>query len=662
MSFKPITLWQPNANRHTHLQSFIDRVENLLEKPFPLTPFHHTAYGAVYDWSVSDLGGFWSEVWDFCDIIGHKGTAAYRPGKTMRDARFFPEARLNYAENLLRQRGPAPAIISYAENQKPQILSYDALWNAVEKIASSLAQSGVQPGDRLAGYVANTAETAIAALAAASLGAVWCSCSPDFGVTGALDRFAQIEPKILFATTTYSYNGKIFDNTSKISEIAQKLPSVQTIVLLPPHHATASPSLSPAIDRAITWKDFVAQAPSQPLRFRAMGFSDPLFILFTSGTTGAPKCIVHCVGGVLIQHLKEHQLHCDIQPGDKVFYFSTCGWMMWNWLLSALASRATIVLYDGAPTYPRSDFLFELAEQEKLHFLGLSARYLDLLRKEQANPSALYRLENLRMIGSTGSPLLPEDFDYVYERVKRDVCLASLSGGTDIVSCFALGCPILPVHRGELQTPGLGMKIDVFDDQGHSIHDSKGELVCTAPFPSMPIAFWNDPEGKKYSSAYFERFSAIWCHGDWVTRNSKTGGLVIYGRSDTVLKPGGVRIGTAEIYHALEQADDIQDAIAVGQDWDNDMRVILFVKLVEGKTLDDTRILELKTMIRTKASPRHVPAKIIAVPDIPRTRSGKIVEAAVRDLINNRAVKNIEALANPESLDFFIDIPCLQSA
>jgi acetoacetyl-CoA synthetase len=643
-STEPSVMWHPHPTRPLRLQTFMEHVRHTYH--VPVLTFHD-----LYAWSVSDPANFWTAVWEVCGVIGHRGARSFissTGNDHMLHARFFPDAQLNYAENLLRRRDDHPALIAYTEDAPPRTWSYAQLWHEVERLASALADLGLQPGDRVAGLMINSLEAIATALATASLGGVWCSCSPDFGVTGVLDRFAQIEPKVLFAIEGYSYNGKSYDNRDKIRDIARKLPTACRVITLP----ALTPQPETQVPPTDTPRDLV---------FQPLAFADPLFILFTSGTTGAPKCIMHGVGGTLLQHMKEHQLHCDFQPDDRVFYFSTCSWMMWNWLTSALASEATLVLYDGAPTYPRADRLFDIAEDNQLHFMGVSARYLDLLRKDNFAPGRTHRLDALRMLGSTGSPLLPEDFDYVYQHIKSDVCLASLSGGTDIISCFALGCPILPVHRGELQTPGLGMNIAVFDENGHSVMNTKGELVCTAPFPSMPVGFWNDPQQQKYRAAYFERFPNVWCHGDWVMMNEATGGLVIYGRSDTVLKPGGVRIGTAEIYHALDEAEDILEALAVGQDWDNDMRVILFVKMRENTMLTAERIQELKSMIRSKASPRHVPSKIISVADIPRTRNGKIVESAVRDMIHHRPVKNRESLANPEALALFENLPELQS-
>jgi acetoacetyl-CoA synthetase len=569
----------------------------------------------------------------------------------MPGARWFPEARINFAENLLRRRDDAEALVFRSEAGHRRSLSFADLHAQVSRLVAALAAWGVAPGDRVAGYLPNLPEAVVAMLAATSLGAVWSSCSPDFGVRGVIDRFGQIEPKVLFTADAYFYAGKRHDCLAKVAELRGQLPGLERIVVVP--YADVEPDLS-ALPGAIRLEEALAPHPQGPIPFQRLAFDHPLYILYSSGTTGAPKCIVHGAGGTLLQHLKEHRLHTDLSAGDRLFYFTTCGWMMWNWLASGLASEATLVLYDGSPFHPKPDVLFDLAQEERVSVFGTSAKFLDAAAKEELAPAESHDLSALRTILSTGSPLAPEAFDYVYERVKSDVQLASISGGTDIVSCFVLGSPWLPVHRGEIQCRGLGMAVDVFDDAGQPLPSGKGELVCTRPFPSMPIGFWADPDGVRYRAAYFARFSDVWCHGDFaeITAN---GGFVIHGRSDTVLNPGGVRIGTAEIYRQVEQIDAVLEGLVIGQDWEGDVRIVLFVRLREGVPLDPELEKRIRSRIRAGASPRHVPARIVQVDDIPRTRSGKIVELAVRDVVHGRPVRNREALANPEALELFAD-------
>ncbi len=611
-------------------------------------------YAALHAWSVRDLEAFWGLVWDFCGVRAEtRGNAVVRGLDRMPGAQWFPDARLNFAENLLRRNDDSPAIIAWGENKVSRTLSFAQLRTKVAETAAALAAMGVGPGDRVAGLMPNIPEAVIAMLAAASLGAIWSSCSPDFGVSGVLDRFGQIAPKVLFSTDGYFYAGKVFLAEERLHDILEKLPSVERLVVVP------------YVDAAVHWNrlrggisfpDFIAPHAHAPLRFRALPFDHPLYILYSSGTTGIPKCIVHGAGGTLLQHLKEHRLHSDIRRDDRVFYFTTCGWMMWNWLASALATEATIILYDGSPFFPRPKILWDLAEQERVSFFGTSAKYIDAAHKAGLEPGKTHRLDSLRTLASTGSPLVPESFDWVYRAIKQDLCLASISGGTDIVSCFVLGNPLGPVRRGEIQTRGLGMAVEVFDDEGRSVVGEKGELVCTRPFPSMPLGFWNDPEGAKYRAAYFEKFSGIWCHGDWVELTAD-GGLVIFGRSDAVLNPGGVRIGTSEIYRQVEQVDEVLESLAVGQEWDGDERVILFVKLRPNVGLDQALIERIRRQIRENTTPRHMPARIVAIADIPRTKSGKITELAVKAVIHGRPVKNREALANPEALDLYRNLP-----
>jgi acetoacetyl-CoA synthetase len=575
----------------------------------------------------------------------------------MPGARFFPEARLNFTENLLRRRDARVAIIAANEGIDDRAMSWAELATAVEQFALALRAAGIGAGDRVAGYVANVPEAIVAALGTAALGAVWSSCSPDFGVPGVLDRFGQIAPRVLVAVDGYFYGGKTHHILEKVAEAARRLPSVERVVLVP---LTGDATHGRGVPHAVAWDEFLASAAPGPLAFERFPFDHPLYILYSSGTTGAPKCIVHGAGGTLVQHLKEHQLHCDIQPNDRVFYFTTCGWMMWNWLVTVLASEATALLYDGSPFYPDGQVLFDLADRTDMTLFGTSAKYIDALHKAGLEPRRTHRLDTLRTVTSTGSPLAPESFDYVYARVKHDLHLASISGGTDIVSCFVGGNPAGPVWRGEIQGKGLGMKVEVFDDEGRSIEREKGELVCTMPFPSMPIGFWNDPDGRKYRAAYFERFPGAWHHGDYVEVTEHEG-VIIYGRSDAVLNPGGVRIGTAEIYRQVEQLDAVVESLVIGQRWQNDERVVLFVRLRDGETLTPELEDRIRRRIRENTSPRHVPARIVQVTEIPRTKSGKIVELAVRDLVHGREVKNRDALANPDALDQYRDRPELAS-
>ncbi|KQV68321.1 acetoacetate--CoA ligase [Rhizobium sp. Root1220] len=608
----------------------------------------------LHAWSVANREQFWTQVWDFCAVRGERGGRALLDGDVMLDARFFPDARLNFAENLLSGKGAGDAIIFRGEDKVVDRWSWDRLRNLVSRLQQAFKAQGIGPGDRIAAMMPNMPETVALMLAAASIGAVWSSCSPDFGEQGVLDRFGQIEPKLFIACDAYWYGGKLQDVTAKAATVSKSL-GVPCVLV---HYAGEAKVGEMAGARMLD--DFVAPFAAAPLEFAQLPFSHPLYILFSSGTTGVPKCIVHGAGGTLLQHLKEHRLHCGLQAGERLFYFTTCGWMMWNWLVSGLAVGATLCLFDGSPFAPDGNVLFDFARDEKFAVFGTSAKYIDAVRKSGLTPRTSHDLSSLRLMTSTGSPLSPEGFAFVYDGIKDDVQLASISGGTDIVSCFVLGNPLQPVWRGEIQGAGLGLAMDVWDDEGRPVRQEKGELVCTKAFPSMPVMFWNDPDGAKYKAAYFERFENIWCHGDFAEW-TEHGGIVIHGRSDATLNPGGVRIGTAEIYNQVEQMDEVAEALCIGQEWDDDVRVVLFLRLAPGVSLTDELVKAVKARIRTGASPRHVPAKVIAVNDIPRTKSGKIVELAVREIVHGRPVKNKEALANPEALDLFAGLEELRA-
>ena len=641
-------LWQPDPQRaaRTNLTRFWREAERRAGRAF-------ADYAALHRWSIESSADFWQLVWDFGHVSGNPGLRRLINPERMPGARWFPEGTLNFAQNLLRERDALLAISFWGEDQVKRRMSRRELYDLVSRIAQALRAAGVTKGDRVAGYLPNLPESVAAMLAATSIGAIWSSCSPDFGVQGVLDRFGQIEPKVLFCADGYFYGGKAFDSLEKVREILPQLPSVRTCVVVP--YAGAEGKVG------TTLQDFIAPYQPATIAFEPVEFNHPLYILYSSGTTGVPKCIVHGTGGTLLQHLKEHQLHADVQPGDRVFFFTTLGWMMWNWLVSGLASGAGLLLYDGSPFVGRGRVLFDFAEAGGMTHFGTSAKFIDAIAKINLKPRATHDLGKLRTILSTGSPLMAEGFDYVYANVRSDVCLSSISGGTDIVSCFVLGNPNLPVWRGEIQSKGLGMAVEVFDEEGKALRGEKGELVCTKPFPSMPIGFWNDPDGARYRAAYFERFPDVWRHGDWCEETAH-GGFIIYGRSDAVLNPGGVRIGTAEIYRQVEQLDEVFESIVIGQEWAGDVRVVLFVKLKEGLLLDEGLAARIKQRIRANTTPRHVPAKILQVTDIPRTKSGKIVELAVRDVVHGRAVKNVEALANPEALEHFRNLPALSAA
>ncbi|HJP84859.1 MAG TPA: acetoacetate--CoA ligase [Gemmatimonadaceae bacterium] len=719
-------LWTPSQERiiRANMTEFLRYVEERGGPPVP--DYSADSYWELHRWSLDNPERFWSLTWRFCGIIGHRGTGggAERVGVGLdhigppdpeKGPKWFPDASLNFAENLLRFTDDAPALSSWNEEGHQRTISYKELREAVGTLALALDAAGVRPGDRVAGWLPNIPEAVIAMLAATSLGATWSSCSPDFGAQGVMDRFGQIEPKILFASDGYLYNGKEIDLLPRLRQIAFRIPTLEHVVVTP--YRRQMPDLD-GVRKGILWSRFIAAqyavavsqntptegyratpvdpyrrtppggmraldpsartpvggmravpspVPESPdpktLAFERFPFDHPLYIMYSSGTTGLPKCMVHSAGGTLLQHLKELILHTDLKREDVIFYYTTCGWMMWNWLVSSLAVGVKVVLYDGAPLSPSTTALWDMADEEGITVFGTSAKYLSLLEKHGAEPRKTHKLTALKAILSTGSPLADSSFDYVYKKIKKDVHLASISGGSDIISCFVLGNPILPVYRGEIQTPGLGMAVDVFDDRGRPVRLIPGELVCTKPFPSMPVAFWDDPDGSKYQAAYFDYFPGVWRHGDWaeITRHR---GYIIYGRSDATLNPSGVRIGTAEIYRQVEQLPEVLESVAVGQEIDGgapgDVRIVLFVRLQPGLKLDQALCDKIANQLRENTTPLHVPKKIIQVEDIPRTISGKISELAVREVIHGRPVKNTEALANPQSLELFAGLPQLR--
>ena len=644
------TLWAPEARRvdEANISAFARQLQATQGRVFD-------SYDALYDFSIGAPRSFWRAIWEFCEVRGQPGEEVLTDAERMPGARWFPGARLNFAENLLRQRDERPAIIFESETGLTRTITHEQLYRQVAGVAAALRAAGVAPGDRVAGFLPNLPETVIAMLAATSVGAVWSSCSPDFGTEGVVDRLGQVEPRVLFTTDSYAYNGKTHDCLQRVGEIPRAIPAIEHIVMVP----YLGPASTGHLKEAVTWDEFIREATE--IEFERLPFDHPLYILFSSGTTGVPKCIVHGAGGTLLQHLKELVLHTDLKPGDRMCYFTTCGWMMWNWLASSLATGAAMVLYEGSPFYPTPGRMFDVIDAHDISVFGTGAKMISAWEKAGIRPMDSHSLKALRTLLSTGSPLAPESFEYVYRDIKQDICLSSISGGTDIISCFALGCPVLPVRRGELQCLGLGMRVEIRRDDG-ALADvgETGELCCSAPFPSMPVGFWNDPDGRKYQAAYFDQFPGIWAHGDFA-QITQTRGMVIFGRSDATLNPGGVRIGTAEIYRQVEQLDEILESICVGQDWDNDVRVVLFVRLREGLLLDDDLRERVRAKVRANTTPRHVPAKVIQVADIPRTVSGKIVELAVRNVIHGRPVKNVDALANPEALKLYAHIEELDS-
>jgi acetoacetyl-CoA synthetase len=646
-------LWQPDPARVA--ASNLNKFFGVVESRWGVSCADYTS---LHQWSVDEPEKFWQSLWNFAGVLGDlTDDIVLQHPDQMPGAVFYPNARLNFAENLLRRRDDTAALMFRGETGIERTMTGAELYALVSRLKQAMQQAGIKSGDRVAAYLPNLPEAVAAMLATASLGAVWSSCSPDFGTQGVLDRFGQIEPKVLFAADQYFYNGRAIDCTERIAELRAKLPTVGSIIVLP--YDTEAPA--PLSDLSMTsLADFIEPYAATEIDFQRFNFNHPLYILFSSGTTGVPKCIIHGAGGTLIQHLKDHLLQTDVKPGDRVFYFTTLGWMMWNWLVSGLAAGATILLYDGSPFYPDGNSLFDFADKSKMTHFGTSAKFVDAAKNAKLNPIETHDLSSVRTLMSTGSPLVPESFDFIYENIKADICVSSISGGTDIVGCFVGGNPIGPVWRGEIQAVCLAMDVAVYNDDGQSMVDELGELVCLKPFPSMPVGFWNDANGERYRAAYFDRFPGVWCHGDWVAL-TKNGGVIIQGRSDATLNPGGVRIGTAEIYSQVEQHVEVEEAIAVGQDWEGDARIILFVRLRDGHSLDEALIGRIRHRIRANLSPRHVPAKIIAVEDIPRTKSGKITELAVRDIIHGRVVRNTEALANPEALDHFRDLTDLRS-
>jgi len=636
-------VWTPSQDQilNSNLKKFTDFVEENTGK-------HFKSYDELHHFSISNPE-FWRFIIEFCKVEGEWNGPIYE-GENIFSAQWFPQSKLNFAENMLKNRSDDEALIFRCEDRISKTLSFAELYNQVSKTAQHLKELGVTKGDRVAGFLPNFAGSIVAMLATASVGAIWSSCSPDFGEQGVIDRFGQIEPKVLFCVDGYFYNGKTHNCLAKIKSFTARLPSLKQVVIF--DYASLSNII---INNSISYQEILENYEAIEIGFERVGFDHPLYIMYSSGTTGVPKCIVHGHGGTLVQHLKEHQLQTNISSGDRVFYFTTCSWMMWNWLVSALGTGATIMLYDGSPTYPDNTVLWQFADEEEFSHFGTSAKYIETLMKDDVNPSAIFKLSNLKVICSTGSPLSAECYDYIYNNVGY-VHLASISGGTDIVSCFVLGVPNIPVRRGEIQGAGLGMAVEIWDDSGRVNRGERGELVCTKPFPSRPVKFWNDIDGKKYHAAYFDRFEGVWAHGDFAEQ-TPDGGYIIYGRSDATLNPGGVRIGTAEIYRQVDRVKEVLESIVIGQIWESDTRIVLFVKLREGINLTETLADTIKKLIKNNCTSRHVPSKILQVEDIPKTKSGKIVEIPVRDIVHGREVKNKEALANPEALDYFKDRP-----
>ena len=642
-------IWQPSneSKKSSNLSRFIELVNQRYSQSIK------TEYQDIWNWSVNNIESFWSLIWDFTEIKGIKGTKISENLGLMPGAKFFPEARLNYAENLLRTPDDTIAIEEFREDGFSNKLTRKELKAKALKMAGWMKRQGVKKGDRVCAYMPNCSETIITMLATSALGAIFSSCSSDFGIEGVIDRFEQIEPKILVSANGYLYNGKVIDRSEEIKTISKRLPSLEHILVV--EYISSNKDI-------YNFPNFDTVFQSDTLESYVLcEFNDPLYIVFSSGTTGKPKCITHSIGGVLIQHAKEHLLHINLSEKQKIFYFTTCGWMMWNWLVGSLFCRSSIVLYEGSPFYPNPEHLWEIAEKSEVCVFGTSAKYIDALSKSKVIPKKQFQLRNLRTTCSTGSPLSPDSYDYILNNIKSDIQIASISGGTDLLSCFVLSNPLSPVVKGEIQCKALGMDVDIFNENGESIVNEEGELVCKNSFPSMPIKFWNDPDDKKYKDAYFEKFTGIWRHGDWA-KITERGTIVIYGRSDATLNPGGVRIGTAEIYNTVEKLNEVVESIVIAQNWDNDVRIVLFLKLADDLELTESLKEKVIDQIRTNLTPRHIPAKVVSVPDIPRTRSGKITELAVRDIVHGKEIKNKEALANPKALLHFANIPDLSTS
>ena len=643
-------LWKIKKERLTKTNLFL--YSNFIEKNFNINLGND--FNKIWKWSVDNPKIFWKSIWDFTKVKGNLGNILLEESDIFYKNKFFLDTQLSYAENLLKKNNGLPAIIFKSENGYKTSISWEDLNINVLKVSDWMRSNGIKRGDRVAAYLPNVPETVTAYLSTSVVGAIWSSCSPDFGTNGAIDRFSQITPKALFICDKYFYNGKIINVQERLKQILNKVPSIVKVVIVSYPGTEIKKKDNVKIDM-INWDEIITQKNENKIKYEMSNFNDPLAILYSSGTTGKPKCICHGTGGVLLQHNKELQIHCDVKENDRVFYFTTCGWMMWNWLIGSLAIGSTILLFDGFPLYKKDDLLFEYASEEKATLFGISAKYIDNLINNKINPKKNYDLSNLKTICSTGSPLSKEGFRYVYNSIKEDVHLASISGGTDIISCFVLGNPFQAVYEGEIQNKGLGMDVDIFDDKGFSVKNVKGELVCKKPFPSMPVKFWNDVDDKKYRSSYFEKYNNIWHHGDFA-KITDNGGFIIFGRSDTTLNPGGVRLGTAEIYSEVEKFEEIKESIVIGQTWNNDIRIVLFVVLNKGYKLTSETIDKIKKTIKINASPRHVPSKIISILDVPKTKNGKLVELAVKQTLEGKPIKNLDALANPESLKQFKNI------